>query len=160
MPPNELRAKVSVFANLHIRAQELASRAREVQTSADEFWLLTDAAPIGIFQTDAENRYLYTNPRWSEITGIPPEVAAGQPFGSLVQLHGRADLEGDAAEPDANHGELHHRLEIQAPGSTRRIVLVTSKSIPSTDGSHAGWVGTVADITAEVGAEAALSDRA
>ena len=68
--PDELRAKVSFFANLFLKAEALAARAREVQASADQLRLLTDAAPIGIFQTDAENRYVYTNPRWTEITGI------------------------------------------------------------------------------------------
>ncbi len=158
VPPSELRAKVSVFANLFLRAQDLAAQAREVQASADEFWLLTDAAPIGIFQTDAQNRYLYTNPRWSEITGIPPEVAAGKGFGTLVHLEGRADLESRFAARDTKTGELHHRIQIQAPGSTPRIVLVTSKAIPSADGGNVGWVGTVADVTAEVGAEAAMAD--
>ena len=47
VPPDELRAKVSVFANLFTKAEELARRAREVQTSADQLRLLTDAAPSG-----------------------------------------------------------------------------------------------------------------
>lgn len=34
--PDELRAKVSVFANLFIEAEMLAARARDVQTSADQ----------------------------------------------------------------------------------------------------------------------------
>jgi CheY-like chemotaxis protein/nitrogen-specific signal transduction histidine kinase len=37
-------------------------------------------------------------------------------------------------------------------------VLVNAKSIPDQAGAIAGWVGTLADITAEVGAEAAMSD--
>ncbi len=40
--PDELRAKVSVFANLFIKAEVLASRAREVQTSADQLQRLND----------------------------------------------------------------------------------------------------------------------
>ena len=67
---DELRAKVSVFANLFIQAEVVAARAREVQRSADQLRLLTETAPIGIFQTDAENRYTYTNARWTEITGV------------------------------------------------------------------------------------------
>ena len=51
-----------------------------------------------------------------------------------------------------------HRFEIRRPGSASRIVLVTSKPIPDGDGGIAGWVGTLADITAEAGAEAAMSD--
>jgi signal transduction histidine kinase/ActR/RegA family two-component response regulator len=36
VPPNELRAKVSVFANLFIKAEDLASRALEVQAALSE----------------------------------------------------------------------------------------------------------------------------
>ena len=37
-------------------------------------------------------------------------------------------------------------------------MLVTSKPIPDSDGGTAGWVGTLADVTAEAGAETAMSD--
>jgi CheY-like chemotaxis protein len=76
--PDELRAKVSVFANLFIKANRLATWATEVETSADRLRLLTDTAPIGIFHTDRDNRYIYTNPRWTEITGMAAAAAAGQ----------------------------------------------------------------------------------
>ena len=46
VPPGELRAKVAVFANLFRRAEELATRAQQVQASADQLRLLADAAPI------------------------------------------------------------------------------------------------------------------
>ncbi len=39
-----------------------------------------------------------------------------------------------------------------------RIVLITSKPIPGTEGGTAGWVGTLADVTAEAGAEIVMSD--
>ncbi|MEY2591391.1 MAG: two-component system, sensor histidine kinase and response regulator [Acidimicrobiaceae bacterium] len=160
VPPNELRAKVSVFANLFIKAEALATRAREVQTSADELRLLTDAAPIGIFQTDGENRYVYTNPRWSEITGIAPEDAAGRKWGTILSFEDRGELVDftpDLSRGGAERTELCHRFEIRPPGSVSRIVLITAKLIPQTDGGFAGWVGTLADVTAEVGAEAAMS---
>ena len=158
VPPNELRAKVSVFANLFIRAEELAAQAREVQASADQLRLLTDAAPIGIFQTDAENRYVYTNPRWSEITGIAAGEAAGKTWATIIGSEPRSSLIADLSDPGVPSGELSHRIEILVPGSLSRIALVTSKSIPDNDGGSAGWVGTLADITAEAGAEAAMAD--
>ncbi|MGZ4799881.1 MAG: response regulator [Acidimicrobiia bacterium] len=158
VPPDELRAKVSVFANLYLRAEELAARAREVQASADDFWLLTDAAPIGIFQTDRENKYVYTNPRWTEITGIPPEEAAGQTWETIIGAEARTGLIADLGDPDLDQGELSHRIEIQAPDTIPRIALVTAKAIRDVDDCIAGWVGTLADVTAEAGAEAAMSD--
>ena len=156
VPPDELRAKVSVFANLFTKAEELARRAREVQTSADQLRLLTDAAPIGIFQTDDQNRYVTTNPRWTEITGISADKAVGRKWDTIMGSEERARL---IAELPGGYGaELSHRFEIRVPGATPRMALVTSRSIPDGDGGIAGWVGTLADVTAEVGAEAAMSD--
>jgi PAS domain S-box-containing protein len=152
--PNELRAKVSVF----VRAAESAARAREVQRSADQLRLLTDAAPIGIFQTDADNRYVYTNPRWTEITGIPPDDAAGREWDAILGSEERAALVAEFPDGALDRAELCHRFELGLPGSDSRIVLVTSKSIPDSDGGIEGWVGTIADVTAEAGAAAAMSD--
>ena len=113
VPPDELRAKVSVFANLFIKAEELATRAREVQTSADQLRLLTDAAPIGIFQTDTQNRYVYTNPRWTEITGIPPEEAAGREWDTIMGSEERAGLIAELPDGAVYRAELCHRFEIR-----------------------------------------------
>jgi len=158
VPPDELRAKVSVFANLFTKADELARRAREVQASADQWRLLTDSAPIGIFQTDVDNRYVYTNPRWSEITGIPAAEATGRPWDDIVSADQRADLTAKLADGPAHRVEISHRFELRTAGASPRIVLVTSTSVPASRGGTAGWVGTLADVTAEAGAEAAMSD--
>jgi two-component system cell cycle response regulator len=40
VPPAELRAKVSVFANIYLQAEELASKARAAQSSADMLGVL------------------------------------------------------------------------------------------------------------------------
>jgi two-component system sensor histidine kinase/response regulator len=157
VPPDELRAKVSVFANLFSRAEALAGQAREIAASADQLRLLTDAAPIGIFQTDAASRYVYTNPRWSEITGIPRAEATGQRWDEILASAEHAGLIAELPDGESHDGEVTHRFEIHLPDSTSRIVLVISKSIPGPDGGIAGWVGTLADVTAETGAEAALS---
>ncbi len=156
--PEELRAKVSVFANLFLKAQVLAAKACEVRNSADRLKLLTDAAPIGIFHTDAENRYIYTNPPWSEITGISPEAAAGQQWHTILAPKQRSQLRKEFPDGALARAELCHRFEIKAPGRPARIVLVTSRVIHGSDGAIDGWVGTLADVTAEAGAESAMSD--
>jgi PAS domain S-box-containing protein len=157
VPPHELRAKVSVFANLFIQAEELAASARAVQSSADKLRLLTDAAPVGIFQTDGQNRYVYTNPRWTEITGIPAEQAEGQPWDTIITSDQRAGLAARlSGAPD--RAEISHRFELQRDGLGTLTVLATSKSIPDNEGGTTGWVGTLADVTAEAGAEAAMSE--
>lgn len=157
VPPDELRAKVSVFANIYLKAEELAARAREVQATADQLRLLTDAAPIGIFQTDDQNRYVYTNPRWTEITGLRAEEATGREWNAIMGAQERAALGGESADPAGYHDELCYRFEIPTAQAPARIVLLTSKCIRDQDGGVAGWVGTLVDVTAEVGAEAAMA---
>ncbi len=156
--PDELRAKVSVFANLFRKAEALATRAREVQRSADQFRLLTNAAPIGIFQTDADNNYTYTNPRWSEISGIAAADAAGQPWDIILSSESRAGLTPQLQPSAAGRVEFCHRFEIHAADAEERIVVITSSAIPDHEGGTAGWVGTLADVTVEAGAEAAMSE--
>ena len=148
--PEELRAKVSVFVNLFKKAEALASDAQKVKTSADQLRLLTDAAPVGIFQTDPSGRYVYTNPHWSQLTNVSAADAVGQLWRSFIDADHSL---GSATE--LFEGSRH--FTISTPGATSLIVLLTATSIPSVAGGIAGWVGTLLDVTAEVGAEAAAS---
>ncbi len=138
----ELRAKVAVFTGLQVRAETLATEAREIQTAADELRLLTEAAPIGIFRTDAQDRYVYTNPHWSEITGVTADAATGQLRDAVLGT--------ELVDPPAGRGR---RFALEGDGGTRVLRLVAS-AVPGGDG---GGVGTLADVTAEVAAAAALA---
>jgi len=158
VPPDVLRAKVSVFGNLFVKADQLAARARDVQVSADQLRLLTDAAPVGIFQTDAQARYVYTNPRWATITGIASEEAEGQTWDSLMASNGLACLGTDGSEGEADHGETNQRFELRRAGGASVVVLATSKPIPDSEGGTTGWVGTLADVTAVAEAATAMTD--
>jgi two-component system sensor histidine kinase/response regulator len=157
VPPQELRAKVSAFANLFSRAETLATRADAVQTFADRLKFVIDATPIGIFQVDAEKRYVYTNPRWTEITGIPCQEAEGQVWDhnlDLEGLPGPAFPLGDVAPVQAEPGQ---RLRLRTPEGVSRTVLVTSNPIADNEGGIAGWVGTVADVSTDAAVEEAMS---
>ncbi len=147
--PDELRAKVSVFATLFAKAEALAMQVRAVEASAEQFRRLTDAAPIGIFQTDTTGRYVYTNPRWTEITGVASDDAFGQKWGIIFDPEQRADLFGGSADSEMSRTELSYRFEVRARGSEPRVLLATARSIPDNDGGAAGWVGTLAEVTAE-----------
>ncbi len=155
--PHELRAKVAVFANLFIEADRLAARAREVQNSADQLRLLTEASPIGIFQTDADNRYVYTNPRWSEISGVPADEALGKEWGDIVNPEHR-EVSSVGADGRGGRSRISHRFAISSPDGSVRWVLATSQLIADPDGATVGWVGTLADVTAEATAAAAMSE--
>jgi PAS domain S-box-containing protein len=116
--------------------------------SADQLRLLTEAAPIGIFHTDAVGEYLYTNPRWTEITGIPAGEAIGRNWDAIVDSAERAGSITELPYEGVRGDPLGRLFEFQHPGSASRIALVTSESIQDRRGGTAGWVGTLADVTA------------
>jgi two-component system sensor histidine kinase/response regulator len=152
----ELRAKVSVFAKLFLQAQTNVARARELQTSADELTLLIETAPIGIFQTDSHNRYVYANARWGEITGMPPAEAAGQEWHVIIAHDQRRMIE--AADPEGEPTrEFSTRLEMVAEDGATRFLMLNSKCLLDDEGGIRGWIGTLADVTDEAEAEAAMA---
>jgi diguanylate cyclase (GGDEF)-like protein/PAS domain S-box-containing protein len=155
--PDELRAKVTFFVAMFVKAQELAAQARQVQASADQLRLLTEAAPIGIFQTDADNNYVYTNPQWSQITGVSAEDAAGQAWHIIIgpEQHAALMVELDGAVQPA---EFNHRFDVGRPDSATRVVVINSRPIPDNAGAISGWVGTLSDVTVQARAEALMSE--
>jgi PAS domain S-box-containing protein len=153
--PDELRAKVTVFANLFARAAQLASDTSAIESSANQLRVLTDVAPIGIFQTDGSNCYVYTNPRWSEITGILAGDALGRPWEQVIDSGRWTPTMAELSEDWESTLELARHFEIPRSDGSSRIVFVNAVSIPDVDGDRGGWVGTVADVTAEANAEAA-----
>ena len=151
VPPAELRSKVSFFAHVFLNAENLAARSRVVQETADQLRVLTDAAPIGIFQTDADNCYVYTNARWSEITGITAVEAVGRDWDSIVDPEWRE--EHLAALADS--ASLRYRFTIHRADSVSRVVFATSQAMHDGDGRRTGWVGTLSDVTSERESQAA-----
>jgi PAS domain S-box-containing protein len=156
--PDELRAKVSVFAKLFRQAQTNAARAQELQTSADQLTLLTETAPIGIFQTDAQNRYIYTNARWSTITGISAAEAVGQPWHVMIDDEQHEAVAAEIEEEGVQPAEFSSRLEMHVADAPSRVLMINSKCLRDDRGAISGWIGTLSDITAEVGAEAAMEE--
>ncbi len=154
--PDELRAKVSAFANLFMRAEELAAEAKEVQASAEHLRLLTESAPIGIFQTDADNRYIYTNPRWAEITRVPSAQAVGQKWDAIIAEELRPPLQERISDDAVDGEEFHYRFDLRSSEEHATVALITSKAMQNDEGAITGWVGTLMDVTTSAQAEAAL----
>jgi PAS domain S-box-containing protein len=156
--PAELVAKVAMFASLFRHTRQLSERVDEVERYADGLNLLAECAPIGIFMTDAKNRFVYTNPRWSEITGISAAKARGQLRSSIIEAQYLSQATSDVPTLSTDASELCYRTEIRLPGKEPKVLLVTSRAVPDGDGGALGWVGTVADVTAQTHAEIALQE--
>ena len=56
-----------------LRAAERVKTNAAPQESEERFRALSEAAPVGIFQTDARGAVVYINPRWRDLAGLTPE---------------------------------------------------------------------------------------
>jgi len=134
-----------------LRRRELAVRQRE-----EWFRSLSASAPIGIFQTDAAGRYVYTNPCWREIYGLTLAESQGSGWSRAIHPKDRV-LVRAAWEEAAQAGQgFCHEFRIVTPTDAVRWIRVHAKPLSGNVGELLGYVGTAEDITANKQAEEAL----
>jgi len=120
---------------------------RLLAESEARFRGLAAAAPVGIFQADAEGRCQYVNERWSEIAGMGTQEALGG--GWLRALHpaDRARVRQAWREAVAGRRPFKLRFRFVRPDGRETWVMGNAVASHGGDGVVSGHIGTVTDIT-------------
>ncbi|MDX2022520.1 MAG: diguanylate cyclase [Deltaproteobacteria bacterium] len=118
----------------------------QVQEQEARFRMLASLSPVGIFETDAEGRCVYTNKRWQDMTGLRAEAALGEGWATAIFSDDReaAFAEWKAA---AQTGCYQSVFRFQRPDGSLCWVSARAAAIRNEDGAIIGWVGTDEDIT-------------
>ena len=137
---------------------DLSSRfADELQYQNNEarFRAISEAAPLGIFVTDSDGNYIYTNQQFQRISGQSAEESFGSGWLRAIPEEDRERVASSwyAATKTAKPFEEIHRF-IRSNGEIA-WASVKAAAVNSTD-TVSGWVGTVEDITARRQADADL----
>ncbi|MET0154370.1 MAG: PAS domain-containing sensor histidine kinase [Candidatus Binatia bacterium] len=136
-------------------AAERAQAVDALRRNEELFRTLATASPIGIFHADAQGRFLYTNPRWQEMSGLTFEQSLDDGYVTAIHPDDRprvvreCGLAAAATDAPVEFRVLTRRGEA-------RWVEVRANTVRSTDGLVAGYVGTVQDVTEQKRAEDAL----
>jgi PAS domain S-box-containing protein len=137
-----------------------ARGARRGGTTADHFRLMAEYAPVMIWLAGADRKYVYVNRLWLEFTGRPLDAELG--FGWIGALHPddkpRFLETYERAFETRSPFEAEYRLR-RHDGAWRRLL---DKGVPLVDdGELVGFVGSCADMTDHIAAEAerALEDE-
>jgi PAS domain S-box-containing protein len=127
----------------------------------DRFRLLTEAAPVGMFECDAQGKCLYTNPAWQEITQLRGAEGLGEGWERMVHPDDLARVRAEWSAAQLAATTLNTRFRV-VPGDDGRWV--DACAVPTiAHGEVIGWVGTLVEITATLEAERtsnAARDRA
>ncbi|MEX2240951.1 MAG: EAL domain-containing protein [Burkholderiales bacterium] len=119
---------------------------------------LIEAVPQPIFFKDAEGRYLGVNRAWEQFFGIPREKFIGK---SVFELYpNEPDLarrhHAKDAELFASPGSQSYEAAITDARGKLRNTIYNKATFNGVDGTVAGLIGTITDVTGLKEAEAAL----
>jgi len=116
-----------------------------LRASQDRFETLCEQAPVGIYSTDAQGLGVYTNSRWSQMSGLSAAESLGN--GWKKALH-PDDREG-VFESWKTHALQGTSWEYRLLASNGKIRWIRALGGPiySPLGEITGYVGTVEDIT-------------
>ena len=139
----------------------LAARARDraalIASGAAMQEILDNVRDV-IFRTDPRGCWSSLNPAWRTLTGYPPEASIGWPVSALVHPDELAEVR--ALHPQLVSGALQTCNRVQrirhADGGWRHIEL-RFRRLARPEGSFAGTIGSIRDITEQVRQASALA---
>jgi PAS domain S-box-containing protein len=118
-----------------------------LRDSERRYQTLTEVSPVGIFYADPQARCIYVNDRWCEIAGLSADEAAGTGWVRALHPDDRERVldEWRRASEESRSLKSEYRLE----RSDGEIAWVFAQGVAekANDGSVAGYVGTITDIT-------------
>jgi len=114
--------------------------------SEQKYHTLATVAPVGIFHSDKQGKYLYVNEKWCELTGISAKDAMGDGWSASLHPADREQVlkQWDLSSKENTPFKLEYRFQLT---SITRWVLALSTAEIDANGHILGYVGTITDIT-------------
>jgi PAS domain S-box-containing protein len=130
--------------------EELGERKRiekALRQSEALFRSLSESSPIGIFRTDAQGQWIYTNPRCQTIGGFSFQAALGDGWQQFVHPDDRGEFWSQWTAAAADNQEFAGEMRFMLQDGTLRFCRVRTAPVFSTRDDFTGHVGTVEDVT-------------
>jgi PAS domain S-box-containing protein len=162
--PELLRAKVSVFAELHRKNRQLerlnreleqrvAERTEQLHESELQFRTLANSIPQLAWMADAQGSIFWYNQRWYDFTGTLPEEMPTWGWRS-VQHPDYADRVIEQLERSRKAEEpWEDTFPLLSKEGKYRWFLARAVPIRDSQGNLVRWFGTSTDISAQIAAE-------
>jgi PAS domain S-box-containing protein len=169
--PEVLRAKVSIFAELHRKTRELENlnrelehrveqRTRQLQESESQFRTLANSIPQLAWMADSQGKVFWCNDRWYDYIGASPDDAQATSWtGILHPDHLDRVIAGSQHSWDTGES-WEDTFPLLGKDGQYRWFLSRAVPIRDSQGVVARWFGTNTDISAQIAMEDLLRERA
>jgi diguanylate cyclase (GGDEF)-like protein/PAS domain S-box-containing protein len=141
------RTVLSHLACAAVQALESRRMARGFAASEARFRALSEAAPLGVFATDAEGGCIYTNARWQAIFGLTDAQAVGDGWGRTLHPDDKAAVLAEWQRTAALRIDFDMEFRVRHDDGTVRHVRSISRPVTGDDGKVSSHVGSVEDVT-------------
>ncbi|MEG3898062.1 MULTISPECIES: PAS domain S-box protein [unclassified Microcoleus] len=131
-----------------------------LQKSEERYATLVEAAPVGIFRTDAAGNCLYVNDRWCQLSGLTPKTAAREGWRQGLHPDDRDAISVEWYQSAQDNRPFQLEYRFQRPDGVVTWVYGQSVAELDAEGEVVGYVGTVTDISDRKQTELALSQLA
>ncbi len=148
----EVQGQIAVYVDISRRV----ATEKAIRESEELFRTVSATAPIGIFKSDAQGRYVYVNQRWSEMSGRSAESAMGMGWLEAVHPEDRDQMMRLWTSGTAMGLELQDEARFLTPDGLTNWIHWQSRALHAADGSVLGYVGIMEDITKRRAAEQRL----
>lgn len=145
------------FASKIANAVARKRSEQSLRQSEEQFRLLSQAAPMGIFLQTANGQCLYVNPRWQEITQINQEQALGSGWFQMIHPDDKKRVFEEWDHYAQNpQGEFRADFLILRPSGEARWVCGRARAIMDVHQTPLYYVGTLEDLTERMAMQAEL----
>ena len=140
----EIQGIVATYRDITERIEiEQARRASE-----ERFRSLAESSPLGIFQLDLDQRCIYVNERWCEITGQSADESMGDGWRSTIR---RGNNKLGEPSSDIDHFYMTEPgIRLIRSNGDARWCAVHFAPLTDDNGERTGSVGTIDDVTTTV----------
>jgi len=133
-------------------------REEDLKIRIERFREISESSPIGIFQVDPDDLFIYTNLRWQTITGRTLRETLGRPWWDVICLEDRESVFEIWPRGEQQGDETLIECRIQRPNGELRWVELRSKCFFHDYGKN--FFGTIEDITERKKTEEQLAQYA
>lgn len=140
-------------------ARDISDRKRTERALRDSerrYATLAEAAPVGIYRSDAQGQCVYLNERCCQITGLSAEAALGDQWNCHLYPDDREAVFTGWARTVESGQPFRAEYRFQRPDSSVIWVYGQAVAERNEQGEIVGFIGTLTDITAQKQAELAL----
>jgi PAS domain S-box-containing protein len=143
----------TLFTGIIRDVTELRATEESLRESRRIYQSLTEAAPVGIFYTDAQGSCTFVNDRWSRITGLSEEQALGDGWVQALHPEDKARVFEEFGRATEAGRPFSAEYRFQSPDGRLSWVYGQAVAEKDQDGTLKGFFGTITDITERILAE-------